>query len=290
MLIRQFRAAEQHATATMARWVGDAAVRGIIGRHKDVAEIAVLRVGRHLDCQKEVAKFCWYVFGFAGIGPDWELRRDAPWMLSPVEVKAMPFAIALFRHVVKVTIGELESAGVAVKPTWSGDHAAVGELLLLHVDWDLPAAELAAEMNSPGPGAITADASGTIFRRETGEREETNLAAIRRKFERHLNGPRQRAPYAGGGKRDGRSTTAKRREALADVLEKFPGATPSGIFTTFGNYTRLAGGQAGSPGGYLRQLLEAAAEPGETVSRPVKETLRQDLLALRAEKGKKQPS
>ena len=145
-------------------------------------------------------------------------------------------------------------------------------------------------MNSPGPGAIMADASGTIFRRETGEREETNLAAIRRKFERHLHGPRQRAPYAGGGKREGRSTTAKRREALAEVLEKFPDATPSGIFTTFGSYTRLAGGQAGSPGGYLRQLLEGAAEPGETVSRPVKETLRQDLLALRAEKNKKRTS
>ena len=143
MLIRQFRAAEQHAIDAMARWVGDGAVRAIIGRHKDEAEIAVLRVGRHLDCQKEVAKFCWYVFGFAGIGPDWKLRRDSPWMLSPAEVKVMPFVVALFRHVVKVTIGELESAGVAVKPTWSGDHAAVGELLLLRVAWDLPAEELA---------------------------------------------------------------------------------------------------------------------------------------------------
>ena len=290
MLTRQFKAAEQHATATMARWVGNAAVRRIIERHKSEADTAVFPIDRHLTCQKEVARFCWYVFGFAGIGPDWELRRDASWMLSPVEVRAMPFAIALFRHVVKVTIGELESAGVAVKPTWSGDHAAVGELLLLAVDWELPAADLAAAMNSPGPGAITADASGTIFRRETGEREETNLAAIRRKFEHHLHGPRQRAPYAGGGKRDGRSTTAKRRKALAEVLEKFPDATASKIFTTFGNYSRLAGGQAGSPGGYLRQLLEAAAEPGETVSRPVKETLRQDLLALRAEKSPKETS
>jgi hypothetical protein len=287
VLTGQFRTAEQHATATMAGWVGHPAVRGIIERHMNEANTAVFPIDRHLTNQKEVARFCWHVYGFAGIGPDWELRRDAPWMLTPVEAKLIGFVKDWFRRVVQVTVSELESAGVAVMPTWDGDHAAVGEMLLLAVPWDLPAAELAASMNPPGPGAITINASGTSLRRGTGERAETNLTAIRRGFDQHLHGPRQRAPYAGGRKRADRCTTVERRKALAEVLKKFPDATASRIASTFDNYTRLLGGQAGSPGGYLRQLLQKAAGPGEKVSCPAKETLRRDLLALRAEKTKK---
>ena len=289
LLTRQFAMAEQHATATMAGWVGHPAVRGIIERHKSEADTAVFPIERHLDSQKEAARFCWHVYGFAGLGPDWQLLRDAPWMLTPIEAKLMRFVIALFRRVVQVTISELESAGVPVMPTWAGDHAAVGELLLLAVPWDLPSVELAASMNPPGPGAIMAGASGSTLRRGAGERAETNLTAIRRNYERHLHGPRQRAPYAAAGKRSGRRTTAVRREALAKVVEKFPGATASKIFSTFNHYTRLPGGQAGTPGGYLRQLLQHA-EPGESVRRPAKETLRQDLIALQAEKPRKRTS
>jgi len=283
VLTGQFQTAEKHATATMAAWVGHPAVRGIIERHKDEANAAVTPIARHLPGQKEAAAFCWQVYGLVGIGPNWEIRRGGvSWTLTPIEAMLMRFVIARFRHVVQVTVGELESAGVAVMPTWAGDHAAVGEMLLLDIPWDLPAAELAASLHPPGPGAITANASGTSLRRGTGERAETTLTAIRRKYEHHLHGPRRRAPYAGGGKRDDRRTTAERRKALAEVLEKFPDATASRIFYTFRNYTRLTGGQAGSPGGYLRQLLE---KPGEKVSCPARETLRKDLLALRAAKN-----
>lgn len=285
-LTRQFQTAEQHADATLAGWVGHPAVRGIIGRHKGEANAAVAPIARHLPRQKEAAAFCWGVYGLAGVGPDWEFRRGgAPFMLTEAEAWRMGFVIALFRHVVRVTVSELASAGVAVMPAWTGDHAAVGEMLLIDVPWDLPAVELAACLNPPGPGAITADASGTSLRRGTGERAETNLTAIRRQLEQHLHGPRRRAPYAGDGKRDDRRTTVNRREALAKVLERFPDTTPSKIVSTFSSYTRLTGGQAGSAGGYLRQLLQNAAWPGETVICPVRETLRQDLLALRAERG-----
>ena len=294
VLTRQFLVAEQHATATLAGWVGAPPVREIIERHKSEANTAVAPIERHITSQKEVARFCWHVYGFGGLGPDWGLRRDAPWLLTPIEVKLMPFVITWFRRVVQATISELENAGVAVKPTWAGDHAAVGEMLLLDVDWNLPAADLAANMNPPGPGALLPEASGTLTRRGAGERVETNLTAIRRRWEYHLDGPRRRAPYAGGGKRDDRSTTAKRREMVAKVLEKFPDAAASKMFTDYRNYTRLSGGQAGSAGGYLRQLLEAAAEPGEIVNCPAKETLRQDLIALRArenqEKDQVKPS
>jgi hypothetical protein len=290
VLTRQFKTAEQHATATMAGWIGHPAVRGIIERHRDEAETAVAPIARHLVGQKEAAAFCWRLYGLAGIGPDWELRRDAPsWTLTPIEKMLSGSVATWFRHVVQVTLSELKSAGVAVKPTWAGDHAAVGEMLLLQVPWHLPPDELAAAMNPPGPCAITANATSTSLRLETGERAETNLTAIRRSYERYLHGPRRPAPYAGGGKRKGRSTTAKRRKVVAEVLEKFPDATASKIFTTFGDYTRLPGGQAGSSGGYLRQLLKKDSDAAEDVRCPSEETLRQDLRAIRAEKDQKEP-
>lgn len=283
----RFRAAEQNGTATLAGWVGHAAVRGIIERHKDDAEGVVSPIARHLTDQKQVTRFCWYTYGIAGIGPDWQLRRDAPWMLDPVEQRLFGRVVTLFRTVVRMTVSELADAGVPVVSAWAGDHATVGEMLLLDVPWDLPAEELAEGLNSPGNGALDVNAGGTSVRIGIGEPAESNLGAIRRKYEQHLHGPRRRAPYAGGGKRKDRYTTTERREALAQVLEAFPDVTASKIVATFGSYTRLPGGRAGSPGGYLRQLLQKNAEPGDLPRCPARDTLHKDLVALRAEKGEK---
>ena len=76
--------------------------------------------------------------------------------------------------------------------------------------------------------------------------------------------------------------TRRRRQALAKVHERWPDVTASHIVTTFGDYGRQRGGLARSPGGYLRQLLEEAAEPGKILRCPSKSTLHEDLKALRA--------
>jgi hypothetical protein len=154
----RFRAAEQDGTATLARWVGHGAVRDIIDRHKDDAEGVVYPTARHLTDQKQVTRFCWYTYGIAGIGPDWQLRRDAPWMLDQVEQRLFGRVVTLFRTVVRMTVSELADAGVPVVPAWAGDHATVGEMLLLDVPWDLPAEELAEGLNSPGNGALEVNA------------------------------------------------------------------------------------------------------------------------------------
>jgi hypothetical protein len=246
------------------------------------ARRGIARIERMLTGQVQVIRLCWHVFGLAGIEPGWELRSGEPWMLTVSEMNAIDRVKADLRAVVQMTANELEGAGVGLVPSWTGDHVVVAELLLLDVTWDLPARELAEALQPPAIGAIHIDASGTTHRRGTGEHANNNIAALRRGYEQHLYGAPSRAPYAGGGTRALPEPTRRRRQALTKVLATWPDVTASRILTTFGDYGRQRRGLARSPGGYLRQLLEEAAEPGEIVRCPSKSTLHEDLKALRA--------
>lgn len=281
-LRRRFKAEEQQAIDVLARWIGHPAVRSIISRRRVGVETVVMPINRLLTDQIEVIRFCWHVFGIAGIEPGWELRKGQPWLLTASEINLIDRVEADFRGVVQLTVNELEGAGVGLVPSWTGDHVVIGELLLLDIVWDLPARELAESLQPPAIGAIHFDASGTIHRRGSGERANNNVGALRRAYERHRYGSPPRAPYAGGGKRALPEPTRRRRQALAKVRNQWPDVTASQIFTTFGDHGLQRGGQARTPGGYLRQLLEQDAGPGEIVQCPSKSTLHEDLTALRA--------
>ena len=274
----------------LARWVGHPAVRGVIERRRAGAEAVLIPIARLLTCQIEVIRFCWHVFGMAGVEPGWELRRGEPWMLTLSEKSMIERVEADFRGIIQLTVNELDGARVGLVPSWAVDHVVVAELLLLDVDWELPARELAEALQPPAIGAIHADASGTIHRRGTGERAETNIAALRRSFERHLHGPPPRAPYAGGAARAAPEPTRRRRLAIARVLQRWPSATASQIATSFGDHGLQRGGLARTPGGYLRQLLQESAEPGEIVRCPSKSTLHEDLKEIRRGRASKKPS
>jgi len=280
-LRKRFKTEEQQAIDALARWIAHPAVRSIIERRRVGAETVVMPIERHLTDQVEVIRFCWHVYEIAGIEPGWELRKGEPWLLTISEMNAIERVKADFRGVVQLTVNELDSAGVGLVPTWTGDHVVVGELLLLDVAWDLPTHKLAQALQSPAVGAIHVDASGTIHRRGSGERANNNIGALRRAYERHRYGPPSRAPYAGGGTRALPEPTRRRRQALAKVRERWPGVTASRIVTTFGDHGLQRGGQARTPGGYLRQLLEQDAGPGDIVRCPSKSTLHVDLRALR---------
>jgi hypothetical protein len=185
-----------------------------------------------------------------------------------------------FRGVVQLSVNELDSAGVGLVPSWTCDHVVVGELLLLDIAWDLPARELAEALQPPAIGAIHVDVSGTIHRRGSGEGANNNIGSLRRAYERHRYGPPPRPPYAGEGARALPEPT-RRRQALAKVCERWPGVTASKIFTTFGDHGLWRGGQAQTPGGYLRQLLEQDTAASDIVRCPPKSTLHEDLKALR---------
>ena len=193
-LRKRFQAEEQQAIDAVARWVGHPAVRGVIERRRIGAETVVMPIGRMLTGQVQVIRFCWHVFGLAGIEPGWELRNGEPWMLTISEMNTIDRVEADLRAVVQMAVKELAAAGVGLVPSWTGDHVVVAELLLLDVTWDLPARELAEALQPPAIGAIQIDASGTTHRRGTGERANNNIAALRRGYERHLYGAPPRAP------------------------------------------------------------------------------------------------
>ena len=77
-LRKRFEAEEQQAIEALARWIGHPAVHGIIGRRRIGAETVVMPIEHLLTSQIEVIRFCWHVFGIAGIEPGWELRRGTP--------------------------------------------------------------------------------------------------------------------------------------------------------------------------------------------------------------------
>jgi hypothetical protein len=197
-LRRRFEAEEQQAIDALARWIGHPAVRGIIERRRIGAETVVMPVAHLLSSQSEVIRFCWHVYGMAGIEPGWVLRRGKPWLLTVSQMNVIQRVEADFRGVVQPAVNELEGAGVALVPTWKGDHVVVGELLLLDADWDKLPRELAEDLQPPATGAIHFDASGTIHRRGSGERASTNTGALRRALERHKYGELPRGAACAG--------------------------------------------------------------------------------------------
>jgi hypothetical protein len=222
----------------------------------------------------------------AGIEPGWVLRQGKPWLLTLSQMNVIERVEADFRGVVQLAVSELEGAGVALVPSWKGDHVVVGELLLLDACWDKPPRELAEDLQPPAIGAIHFDASGTIHRRGSGERASSNIGALRRALEEHKYGQPPRAPYAAGGTRAVPQPTTRRRQALAKVLNRFPDATASRITTTFGSQVVSRDGLPATAGGYLRQLLEH--DDGGIVRCPAKSTLHEDLKALKSGRSKKQ--
>jgi hypothetical protein len=289
-LRKRFEAEEEQAITSLARWIGHPAVRGVIERRRAGAEAVLIPIARFLTDQIQVIRWCWHVHGVAGVEPGWQLRQGEPWLLTPGEMSVIGRVEADFRGVVQLAVNELHGAGVGLVSRWDGDHVVVGELLLLDVDWQLPARDLAESMQPPAIGAIHIDASGTIHRRGTWEKAESNITALRRGYERHLHGPMPRAPYAAGGTRALPEPTRRRREAIQKVLQRWPEATASSIWTTFGDRGLQRGQQPRTPGGYLRQLLEEAAGVGQPVTRPSKSTLHADLKILRVGGSDQNPS
>jgi hypothetical protein len=223
--LRRFRAEEGRARAILAGWIGHPAVPGILERAGPRAAAAVAPVRRYLADQVEVIGLSWFTVGIAAVLPGWRMASHT-WQVSPQERAAMPAVKAALRTVVDAAADELADAGVPLMPSWPGDLAVVGELLLLKVigikiPWDVGPRELADLLQPPPAGAIDADAGGTRVRRGTSDRGERDVTGLRRGYEVHLHGRQPTAPYAGGGIRATREPARQRRAALRRVLAAY---------------------------------------------------------------------
>ena len=74
-LHKRFQAEEQQAIDALARWISHPALPGVVERRRIGAETVVMPIERHLPDQVEVIRFCWHVFGVAGIEPGWDPPR-----------------------------------------------------------------------------------------------------------------------------------------------------------------------------------------------------------------------
>jgi hypothetical protein len=119
-LRKRFEAEEQQAIDMLARWIGHPAVRGVIERRRVGAETVVMPIERLLNGQIQVIRFCWHVYGLAGIEPGWERRVGKPWLLTISEMNVIGRVEADFRGVVQMAVNELEGAGVGLVPSWDG--------------------------------------------------------------------------------------------------------------------------------------------------------------------------
>jgi hypothetical protein len=233
-------------------------VREVIERRRDDAERAVAPIGRHLTKQVQTIASCLHLFEVGGVRPDWSVVKPEQWMLTGLESMAIEQVKRDLRAVIEDTASELRRCGVGLDEGWELDLVAVGQLLLLDVDWGRSAQELAEDLQVASPAAWSADARSTQERRRNTVDVARQAASLRVEFEHHLVGPRRRATYADGGTRALPEPTHRLRGWLRQVLEEFPKATASQISTTFYDRKLTFGGKAVSPGGYLRQLMESA--------------------------------
>src|ERR1700733_7600003 len=103
---KRFEAEEMQAVHALARWIGHPAVRGVIERRRIAADTVVMPIRWLLTNQREVIRFCWHVFGLAGIEPGWKLRRGEPVQVTPSQFNAIEDAEAGFRFVVQMAVNE----------------------------------------------------------------------------------------------------------------------------------------------------------------------------------------
>jgi hypothetical protein len=250
--LRRFREEEQLGIASLAGWIGHAAVRPAILRFALYAEAAVTPLDAHLEGQPDVICLCWGAFGMSPVEPGW-IRRGRTWVLTTADRAAAEAARTSIAAIARSAARAIAAAGARVDPGWNGDLAVIAELTVLEtvagfsVPWHLPPRELAEALQPPGVSAIQIDARRTEHRRWISDRAGRNAAALRRSYEEHLLGPKTPAPYAEGGTRASRQATLRRQEAMRGVLAAFPDTKAADILTSYHGSAFRTDGRPASP-------------------------------------------
>ncbi len=274
-----------------AAWIGHPGVRSVIEGRREAAETATVLFARHLVDQVQVLRFCSRVFDIGARCPDgaqepnpFDSTSPGQWPLTLTRRVGADRAVGAFRAVVCFAVSDLVHGGVPLDPGRDEDRVVVAQLLLLpraghEIAWDDPAAELAGKLQPPDVSAIFRDARGAIARDGRSQRAATNIEGIRQRIRAEQGRASLRVAYAHGQPRATPKPVVARRDAVRQVLARFPDATVARVRQTYAS-------TGGTPGGYLRTLLTASL--GSAPAKPSATTLHDDFRVLglsRADRG-----
>ena len=269
--IRDHGEVEDAGRRVIASWVGHAAVREGIPKFRQRAEASVRPIARHLVDQIQVSRFILRVLTLVPTYADFSTEPDpfAVWELTDAEREASLTVAAEFSVLLSELAYQLRAEGVPLDPDGPENLYALGQLLLLQIDFELPAEELVNLLNCGPSGTISRNGRALELSDHVGRSEGAVWQRIRVRQRQHEGGTFIRSPYARGTSR--RTPNAdRRRAALATVLSAYPGATVGELLASWSSSERTCGG-------LFRTLMKKRQdEPA-----PSRTTISRDLWELR---------
>lgn len=278
---------EQTGVDRAAKWVGDRRVHERLDGLRQQLEIVLSPLDRLLVDGRGVRSVLNALFGIAYIAPSeaaqraLDVDRGVTWPPSPSEWVALNARRPLVRAVLRTEAQRLAALRVEIDPAWEGDLITLAELALLDVDLEMPATELATELQPPSAGGFTSDGKWAHLPIGTPARSRRSFDQLREKRGRFVTGQPPPQPGAPRGKKyrapesDRRAERVAYQEALVEeLLDKAPDASPRAVLATWGMSARTSGG-------WLRERW-----PG--IERPSESTLRRRFRAARAKKSRQE--
>jgi len=251
-LTNDYARAEVAGRLALMGWIRHKAVRANVVVAREKAERAVEPLARYLIDQFMVSVFVAGVLDVTGRNPHGEEFPNPfgeLWELTDAERFASRGVAAAFLDVLEKLASTLADVGVPLDPQADGNLFILGQLLLLDVNFALPAAQLVDCLNSLPVVGFTRNGRDLITSDHASNEDVRGVERIRRAYRDSIGGPYIRPPYAGGGQRNSPRRTAVRREGIREVRRVFPACTVGDILTSWN------GDSQATAGGILRTMM-----------------------------------
>ena len=270
--IRDYGEVEAAGRRVVVNWLGHEAVREDVPKLRPMAEAIIDPIARHLVDQIQVSRFIARILDMALIYPDFteESNPFTVWDLTEAERGASEQVAKDFSGLLFDLANQLRAGGVLLDPEGPENLYALGQLLLLPIDLDLPADELMEFVNGGPSGTVYRNGRGLELSDHVGRSDGAVWQRIRGRQRERAGGAFIRSPYAGGTSRRTPSATERRRAALATVLSAYPGVTDGELLANWHSSSNTSGG-------LLRELMKLPQD----AARPSRTTIGRDRRALR---------
>lgn len=209
------------------------------------------------------------------------IQLSERWELDPDEVRDASIRVAILARIIERVAEALANDDVPIQAGGTADRYLLGELLLLHalgfvVPWDDDPKALATKLQPIGLSGWSPD--GLVVRhRHRPQRGRQRADVLAADWSARTIGTPPATSYGHGSRRQIRSDTVARREALARVLDRFPDTQAGDICRRWRD-----GSSKRTPGGLLRELCDL-----ELDECPSRSTVERDLKVVRAARREK---